>query len=182
MSALLLDIQPGDEIIVPAFTFVSTINAFVLRGAKPIFIDIRPDTLNFNERLLEGLITPRTKAIIVVHYAGVGCEMETIMEIANRHHIPVVEDNAHGLFGKSAVDTLAQLEYLPHKVFMRRRISLVERVGRYSLMICSLLSAPRSFARKAPIAVAFFEVKSINTPGVILVRATCLQTCWQHIC
>lgn len=100
MAALLLDIQPGDEVIVPDFTFVSTVNAFVLRGATPVFIDVRPDTLNLDERLLEGLITPRTKAILVVHYAGVACEMDTIMEIANRHGIPVVEDNAHGLFGK----------------------------------------------------------------------------------
>jgi dTDP-4-amino-4,6-dideoxygalactose transaminase len=100
MAALLLDIQPGDEIIVPSFTFVSTINAFVLRGAKPVFIDIRPDTLNLNESLLEALITPRTRAILPVHYAGVGCEMDTIMPVANNHGVPVVEDNAHGLFGK----------------------------------------------------------------------------------
>jgi dTDP-4-amino-4,6-dideoxygalactose transaminase len=100
MAAFLLDIQPGDEVIVPAFTFVSTINAFVNRGAKPVFIDIRPDTLNLNESLLEDLISPRTKAILPVHYAGVGCEMDTILEIANRHGIPLVEDNAHGLFGK----------------------------------------------------------------------------------
>ena len=100
MAALLLNIQPGDEVIVPSFTFVSTINAFVLRGAKPVFVDIRPDTLNLDETRLESLITPRTKAILVVHYAGVGCEMDEIMKIANRHNIPVVEDNAHGLFGK----------------------------------------------------------------------------------
>ena len=100
MSALLLNIQPGDEVIVPSFTFVSTVNAFVLRGAQPVFADIRPDTLNLDERLLESLITPKTRAIIVVHYAGVGCEMDSIMAIAARHHIPVVEDNAHGLFGK----------------------------------------------------------------------------------
>jgi len=99
MSALILDIQPGDEVIVPDFTFVSTINAFVLRGAKPVFIDVRPDTLNMDETQLERLITPRTRAIVPVHYAGVACEMDTIMEIANRHNIPVVEDNAHGLFG-----------------------------------------------------------------------------------
>src|SRR5450759_2474159 len=84
MSALLLDIQPGDEVIVPAFTFVSTINAFVLRGARPVFIDIRPDTLNLDESHLERLITPRTKAILPVHYAGVGCEMDVVLEIA--HH------------------------------------------------------------------------------------------------
>lgn len=100
MSALLLDLKDGDEVIVPSFTFVSTINAFVLRGAKAVFADVRPDTLNLDESKLEALITPRTRAIVVVHYAGVGCEMDAIMEIANRHHIPVIEDNAHGLFGK----------------------------------------------------------------------------------
>ncbi len=99
MSAILLDIQPGDEVIIPSFTFVSSINAFVLRGAKPVFADIRPDTLNIDETLLEDLITPRTRAILVVHYAGVGCEMDAILAIAERHHVPVVEDNAHGLFG-----------------------------------------------------------------------------------
>lgn len=100
MSALLLNLKPGDEVIVTDFTFVSTVNAFVLRGAKPIFCDIRPDTLNIDESQLEKLITPRTKAIYLVHYAGVGCEMNAIMDIANAHAIPVVEDNAHGLFGK----------------------------------------------------------------------------------
>ncbi|MDZ4769836.1 MAG: dTDP-4-amino-4,6-dideoxygalactose transaminase [Chloroflexota bacterium] len=99
MAALMLDIQPGDEVIVPAFTFVSTINAFVLRGAVPVFADIRPDTLNMDETQLEALISPRTRAIVPVHYAGVGCEMDAIMAIAARHSIPVVEDNAHGLFG-----------------------------------------------------------------------------------
>jgi dTDP-4-amino-4,6-dideoxygalactose transaminase len=99
MSALLLGIKPGDEVIVPSFTFVSTINAFVLRGARPVFADIRPDTLNLDETLVERLITPRTKAIVAVHYAGVGCEMDAIMDIAGRHGVPVVEDNAHGLFG-----------------------------------------------------------------------------------
>lgn len=100
MSALLLELKDGDEVIVPSFTFVSTINAFVLRGAKPVFADIRADTLNLDESRLEALITPRTRAIVVVHYAGVACEMDTIMEIADRHNIPVIEDNAHGLFGK----------------------------------------------------------------------------------
>ncbi len=100
MSAILLDIQPGDEVIIPDFTFVSTVNAFVLRGATPRFIDVRPDTLNLDESKLEAAITPRTKAVIPVHYAGVGCEMDSIMGIANRHNIAVVEDNAHGLFGK----------------------------------------------------------------------------------
>lgn len=100
MSAILLDIQPGDEVIIPSFTFVSTANAFVLRGAKPVFIDIRLDTLNLDESLLENLITERTKAIVPVHYAGVGCEMDAIMDAAARHNLKVVEDNAHGLFGR----------------------------------------------------------------------------------
>ncbi|HKU68671.1 MAG TPA: dTDP-4-amino-4,6-dideoxygalactose transaminase [Candidatus Baltobacteraceae bacterium] len=100
MCALLLDIGPGDEVILPSFTFVSTANAFVLRGAKPIFIDIRPDTLNIDERLIETAVTPRTRAIIVVHYAGVACEMDAISAIADRHGIPIIEDNAHGLFAR----------------------------------------------------------------------------------
>ncbi len=100
MTALLLNIEPGDEVIIPSFTFVSTVNAFVLRGARPVFVDIRPDTLNLDENQLERLITPRTKAVVLVHYAGVGCEMDTILNLARRHNIAVVEDNAHGLFAK----------------------------------------------------------------------------------
>ena len=99
MTGLLLDLQPGDEVIVPSFTFTSTINAYVLRGAYPVFADVRPDTLNIDETQLEALITPRTRAIVVVHYAGVGCEMDAIQAIADRHQLAVIEDNAHGLFG-----------------------------------------------------------------------------------
>jgi dTDP-4-amino-4,6-dideoxygalactose transaminase len=99
MSAILLDVQPGDEVIVPSFTFVSGANAFVLRGAKPIFVDIRKDTLNIDENLVEAHITPKTKAIVIVHYAGVACEMEALLAISKKHRIPIVEDNAHGLFG-----------------------------------------------------------------------------------
>jgi dTDP-4-amino-4,6-dideoxygalactose transaminase len=100
MSAILLDIEPGDEVIVPSFTFVSTVNAFVLRGATPIFADVRPDTLNLDETRLEALITPRTRAIVPVHYAGVACEMDEIMAIAARHGVAVVEDNAHALLAR----------------------------------------------------------------------------------
>jgi dTDP-4-amino-4,6-dideoxygalactose transaminase len=100
MAALLLDIQAGDEVILPSFTFVSTANAFVLRGARPVFCDIRPDTLNIDETQIENLITPRTKALVPVHYAGVGCEMDSILTLANQYNLAVVEDNAHGLFGK----------------------------------------------------------------------------------
>jgi dTDP-4-amino-4,6-dideoxygalactose transaminase len=99
MAALLLDIKPGDEVVVPSFTFVSTINAFVLRGATPIFADIRPDTLNIDDRQLPTLLTPATKAVVVVHYAGIGCEMDAILDATSRAGVPVVEDNAHGLMG-----------------------------------------------------------------------------------
>ena len=97
MAALLLDIQPGDEIIMPSYTFVSTANAFVLRGGVPVFVDIREDTLNLDERLIEAAITPRTRVIVPVHYAGVACEMDTIMDIAKRHNLKVVEDAAQGV-------------------------------------------------------------------------------------
>jgi dTDP-4-amino-4,6-dideoxygalactose transaminase len=117
MAALLLDIQAGDEIIVPAFTFVSTINAFVLRGARPVFIDIRLDTLNMDESRLEQLVTPRTKAIVVMHYAGVGCEMDSVLEIAGRYGLPVVEDNAHGLFGRYQGKSLGTLGSLSAQSF-----------------------------------------------------------------
>lgn len=97
MAALLLDIQPGDEVIMPSYTFVSTANAFVLRGGVPVFVDIREDTLNLDERLIEAAITPRTRAIVPVHYAGVACEMDCILEIARRHGLKVVEDAAQGV-------------------------------------------------------------------------------------
>lgn len=100
MAALLLDVGAGDEVIVPSFTFVSSANAFVLRGAKPVFVDIRPDTLNFDEQQFEALITPRTRVAVPVHYAGVGCEMDAILATAERHGVAIVEDNAHGFAGR----------------------------------------------------------------------------------
>jgi len=98
MAALLLDLEPGDEVIMPSFTFVSTANAFVLRGAVPVFVDIRQDTLNIDETLIEGAITARTKAICVVHYAGVSCDMDAICTLAKRHGLKVIEDAAQGIF------------------------------------------------------------------------------------
>jgi dTDP-4-amino-4,6-dideoxygalactose transaminase len=100
MSALLLDIKVGDEIIMPSYTFVSTANAFALRGGVPVFLDIRTDTLNIDEKQIEDAITPKTKAIVVVHYAGVSCEMNTIMDIANKHNISVIEDAAQSIMAK----------------------------------------------------------------------------------
>ncbi|QBL39457.1 dTDP-4-amino-4,6-dideoxygalactose transaminase [Stenotrophomonas sp. ASS1] len=112
MAALLLDLEPGDEVIMPSFTFVSTANAFALRGAVPVFVDIRSDTLNIDEALIEAAITPRTRAICVVHYAGVACEMDTITEIAQRHGVAVVEDAAQGIMSSykgRALGTIGEL-------------------------------------------------------------------------
>ena len=100
MCALLLNIAPGDEVILPSFTFVSTANAFVLRGAKPVFADVRPDTLNIDERIVPSLVTDRTRAILPVHYAGIACEMDPLVAIAESRGAAIVEDNAHGLFGR----------------------------------------------------------------------------------
>ena len=112
MAAILLDIQPGDEVIMPSYTFVSTANAFVLHGAKIVFVDIRPDTMNIDENVIEQAITDKTKAIVVVHYAGVSCEMDTIMDISKKYQIPVVEDAAQGVMASykgKALGTIGDL-------------------------------------------------------------------------
>src|SRR5690242_16214753 len=100
MAAMLLNLKNGDEVLMPSFTFTSTANAVVLRGAKPVFVDIRPDTLNIDERLVERAITPRTRAICPIHYAGIACEMDAIMDIAERHGLWVVEDAAQGVYAR----------------------------------------------------------------------------------
>ena len=112
MAAILADIEPGDEVIMPSYTFVSTANAFVLRGGVPVFVDIRPDTLNIDESLIEAAITPRTKAIVPVHYAGVACEMDTIMDIARRHNLLVIEDAAQGVFSTYKGKTLGTIGHM----------------------------------------------------------------------
>mgnify|MGYP001445080457 CR=1 FL=1 len=112
MAAILADIQPGDEVIMPSYTFVSTANAFVLRRAIPVFVDIRSDNLNIDETKIEAAITPRTKAIVPVHYAGVGCEMDTIMDIAERHHLLVVEDAAQGFMSSYKQRPLGSIGHL----------------------------------------------------------------------
>ena len=112
MAAILADIRPGDEIIMPSYTFVSTANAFVLRGGVPVFVDIRPDTLNIDEELIEAAITPRTKAIVPVHYAGVACEMDAIMEIARRYNLLVIEDAAQGIMSTYKGKALGSIGHL----------------------------------------------------------------------
>lgn len=109
MGALLIDIQPGDEVIMPSFTFVSTANAFALRGAKIVFVDIRPDTMNIDETLIEDAITQRTKALVVVHYAGIACEMDTILDVASRHGLTVIEDAAQGMMSSYKERSLGTL-------------------------------------------------------------------------
>ncbi|KDN71369.1 hypothetical protein CSUB01_12343 [Colletotrichum sublineola] len=100
MAAMIINIQPGDEVVFPSYTFVSTVNAFVARGAKPVFVDIEKNTMNLNVNLVEGAITERTRAIVPVHYAGIVCDMDGLMDIASRHHLVVVEDAAHSLTSK----------------------------------------------------------------------------------
>ena len=112
MAAILADFQPGDEVIMPSYTFVSTANAFVLRGGVPVFVDIRPDTLNIDETLIEAAITSRTKAIVPVHYAGVACEMDTIMDIARRHNLLVIEDAAQGVMASYKGKALGSIGHL----------------------------------------------------------------------
>ncbi len=112
MAAILADIQPGDEVIMPSYTFVSTANAFVLRGGIPVFVDIRPDTLNINENLIEAAITPKTKAIVPVHYAGVACEMDTILAIAKKHNLLVIEDAAQGVMSTYKGRALGSIGHL----------------------------------------------------------------------
>jgi len=112
MAAILADIQPGDEVITPSYSFVSTANAFVLRGGVPVFVDIRPDTLNIDERLIEAAITSRTKAIVPVHYAGTACEMDAIMDIAHRHNLFVIEDAAQGIMAEYNGKALGSIGHL----------------------------------------------------------------------
>lgn len=112
MAAILVDIQPGDEVIMPSYTFVSTANAFVLRGAKIVFVDVRPDTMNIDETKIEAAITDKTKAIVPVHYAGVSCEMDTIMDIAQRHNLYVVEDAAQGVMSTYKGKALGTIGHL----------------------------------------------------------------------
>lgn len=112
MAAILIDIQPGDEVIMPSYTFVSTANAFVLRGATIVFVDIRPDTLNIDEKLIEAAITPKTKAIVPVHYAGVACEMDEIMELAKRYDLVVIEDAAQGMMATYKGRALGSIGHL----------------------------------------------------------------------
>ena len=182
MSALLLDVKPGDEVIVPSFTFVSTVNSFVLRGAVPRFIDIRPDTLNLDESKLEELITPATKAIVAVHYAGVGCEMDAIMDVASGHGITVVEDNAHGLFGRYRGRNLGTLGALATLSFYETKNISCGEGGALLINNSDYIDRAEILREKGTDRTASFEAKSINIHGLILDRAFSLRTSLRHFC
>lgn len=201
MMALLLNLEPGDEVIMPSFTFVSTANAFVLRGAVPVFVDIRPDTLNIDETLIEPAITSRTKAIMAVHYAGVGCEMDTIKAIAERHGLYVLEDAAQGIMARYKGRPLGSIGHLGALSFHETKNVISGEGG-------ALLVNDAAFAQRAEIIrekgtdrSRFFrgevdkytwqEVGSSFLPGEIVAAFLCAQleqasnitaqrmACWQ---
>jgi dTDP-4-amino-4,6-dideoxygalactose transaminase len=185
MAALLLDIQAGDEVIVPSFTFVSTVNAFVLRGAVPVFVDVRPDTLNLDESLLEAAITPRTRAIVVVHYGGVACEMDTVLAIAARQGIPVVEDNAHGLGGSYHERPLGSLGAIATQSFHSTKNISCGEGGAIVLNDTSLVGRAEIIREKGTNRSEFFrgavdkyrwvEVGSSYLPSDVLAALLCAQ-------
>lgn len=157
MSALLLGIEPGDEVVVPSFTFVSTVNAFVLRGASPVFADVRPDTFNLDETRLEELLSPRTKAIVVVHYAGVGCEMDAILRIANARGIAVIEDNAHGLFGRYRGQPLGSFGLMATQSFHETKNIQCGEGGALLLSDAALFARAEIVREKGTNRAAFFR-------------------------
>ena len=157
MAASLLDCGVGDEIIVPSFTFVSTASAFAARGARPVFADIRPDTLNLDETRLEEKLTPRTRAIVAVHYAGIGCEMEAILAIAGQRGIPVIEDNAHGLLGRYRGTMLGRFGTLAVQSFHETKNLTCGRGGALLVNDPSLLERARILRTKGTNRDQFME-------------------------
>ena len=164
MAAFLSDIQPGDEVIMPSYTFVSTADAFVLRGARIVFTDIRPDTMNIDENLIEQAITDKTKAIVPVHYAGVGCEMNKIMELAEKYDLRVVEDAAQGVEAQTLANCylaghLEQLEILAATASMRPRITQWARVEPLFSRRANIRKRQRSSVKREQIEVNFSVVR-----------------------
>lgn len=202
MAALLLDTQPGDEIIMPSYTFVSTANAFVLRGGVPVFVDIRENTLNLDERLIESAITPRTRAIAPVHYAGVACEMDTIMAIARRHRLRVVEDAAQGVMSTYKGRALGSIGDLGAYSFHETKNVMSGEGGALLVNNPEIVSRAETIWEKGTDRSRFFrgevdkytwqEVGSSFLPGELLAAFLCAQleeaeritkdrlACWQH--
>ena len=165
MQALLLDIQPGDEVIMPSYTFVSTANAVVLRGGVPVFVDIREDTLNIDESLIEEAVTPRTRAIAPVHYAGVGCEMDVIMDIAQRHGLKVVEDAAQGFMSTYKGRALGSIGHLGAYSFHETKNVISGEGGALLVNDPDLVQRAEIIREKGTDRSRFFRGKWINTPG-----------------
>ncbi|APC15675.1 dTDP-4-amino-4,6-dideoxygalactose transaminase [Pseudomonas frederiksbergensis] len=202
MAALLLDIQPGDEIIMPSYTFVSTANAFVLRGGVPVFVDIREDTLNLDERLIEAAITPRTRAIVPVHYAGVACEMDSILAIAQRHDLHVVEDAAQGIMASYKGRPLGSLGSLGALSFHETKNVISGEGGALLVNDPALVRRAEIIREKGTDRSSFFrgevdkytwqEVGSSFLPGELIAAFLWAQleeatgiteqrlACWQH--
>lgn len=165
VAAILCRLEPGDEVIMPSFTFTSTANAFLLRGAKPVFVDIRPDTQNIDERLIEDAITDRTRAICVVHYAGVSCEMDAIMEIASRRGLIVVEDAAQGVFAKYKDKWLGAIGDIGGYSFTLQKTSPAEKAAPCWLTTRRMSRALRSCATRAPTGANFSAARRANMTG-----------------
>ena len=180
MSALLLDIRQGDEVIVPSFTFVSSVNSFVMRGAKPVFCDIRPDTLNIDETLIESLISPRTKALVLVHYGGVGCEMDAILEIAERKGIAVVEDNAHGLFSRYRGRYLGTFGCLSTNSFHETKNIMCGEGGALIINDPSLVERAEIIRDKGTNRQQLFRGEVDKYTWVTLARVMCFPTSSRH--
>ena len=157
MDALLLELKQGDEVLMPSFTFVSTANAFALRGARPVFADIRPDTLNLDERLLESRITPRTRAIVVVHYAGVGCEMDAIRTVADGAGLSIIEDNAHGLLGSYRGKPLGTFGVMATQSFHETKNLTCGKGGALLLNDAELLDRAKVIRNKGTNRAQFLE-------------------------
>ena len=185
LAALLLDIRPGDEIIMPSFTFVSTANAFVLRGAVPVFVDVRSDTLNIDERGIEAAVTPRTRAIAVVHYAGVACEMDAILEIAARHRLAVVEDAAQAVLASYRGRPLGAIGDLGTLSFHETKNVLSGEGGALLLRDAALVARAEILWEKGTNRSSFFrgevdkytwvDIGSSFLPGELIAAFLCAQ-------
>lgn len=165
MTAMLANIQPGDEVILPSYTFVSTANAFVLRGAVPVFIDIRPDTLNLDETKIEAAITSKTKAIVPVHYAGVGCEMDTILSIAENYDLMVIEDAAQAVMAFYKGRPLGTFGHLGAFSFHETKNIISGEGGHYWSIIQRWFPEQKLSVKKGQIVVVFFVVRLISIHG-----------------
>ena len=182
MAAILCEVKAGDEVIMPAFTFSSTANAVVLRGAVPVFVDVRSDTLNLDETLIEAAITPRTKAIFVVHYAGVACEMDRIREIAERHRLTVVEDAAHGVLARYNGRYLGTIGDIGALSFHETKNVISGEGGAILINSDRYRERAEVIREKGTDRAKFSVAKSPSTPGSMSDHPTCRAKSSRHIC